>query len=409
MDVPRREGEAQREDTVADVSPDAAAQPSAASIALGPGDVVADKFVVERVIGLGGMAQVLAARHLKLGTRVAIKAVHPTLATDPQAVARFLREAQAMASLESEHVVRVHDVGELPNGVPYLIMDYLEGRDLGAMLAERGPLPVPLALEYIRQACDALIEAHAVGIIHRDMKPQNVFVVRKPSGAESVRVLDFGLAKAVTAEDGHQLTKAGHIMGTAYYMAPEQLYAAGNIDARTDVWSTGATLFRLLTRQYPFQESNAALAAVAILKRDASPIKSVRPDIPDAVAAIVDRCLTKDPARRFQSMSELTAAIDHARSTLLLAPPTPSQPFVPVSIHQSIPVSAPRSAPRSAPPTIVARPSSSNAALWASVALLGCLLVGGAITSIVLAKRKPGTSLVAPAAASPLAKGESAR
>jgi eukaryotic-like serine/threonine-protein kinase len=236
MDVPRREGEAQREDTIADAS----SQP-AARVALGPGDVVAEKFVVERVLGLGGMAQVLAARHLKLGTRVAIKVVHPQLATDPQAVARFVREAQAMASLQSEHAVRVHDVGELPDGVPYLIMDYLEGRDLGALLVERGALPVPLALEYIRQVCDALIEAHAVGIIHRDVKPQNIFVVRKPSGAESVRVLDFGLAKAVTTDaNANQLTKAGHIMGTAYYMAPEQLYAAGVIDARTDVWSVGA-------------------------------------------------------------------------------------------------------------------------------------------------------------------------
>jgi serine/threonine protein kinase len=152
MGVSRREEEAQREDTVPDVSASpsleaASAVRKAATKPLVSGDIVAEKYVVERVLGVGGMAQVLAAKHMKLGTKVAIKVVHPHLAADPQAVARFLREAQAMAQLGSEHTVRVHDVGELAGGVPYIIMEYLDGKDLGALLVERGPLPVPRALE----------------------------------------------------------------------------------------------------------------------------------------------------------------------------------------------------------------------------------------------------------------------
>lgn len=409
MAVSRQEEEELREDTVPDVSSSRSVSVHAANVTAAPkrlaaGDVVADRFVIERTLGSGGMGQVHAARHLKLGTRVAIKVVHPELAADEQAVARFLREAHAMASLESEHVVRIHDVGELPDGVPYLIMDYLEGRDLSALLAERGPLPVALALDYIRQACEALAAAHAAGIIHRDVKPQNLFITKKPSGGESVRVLDFGLAKAAAPEANvQQLTKAGHVLGTAHYMAPEQLIGGGVIDARTDVWSVGATLFRLLTKEYAFQESNPALAAVAIIKREAAPLKSIRPDVPEAVAAIVERCLTKDPSRRFQSMTELANAIDHARAAFL-SPPTPSQPFGPLSVNMHAPLPVPPPVP-----ILVPRPAP-PATPWIQIAIAVVLLLAaaGALGSVMYMKKRQN-ALVAPASASTVAKGESRR
>lgn len=397
----------QREDTVPDASaPRSAETPSGVEPKAKPlskrlvaGDVVAGKYVVERTLGMGGMGQVLAAKHVKLGTKVAIKVVHPELAADHQAVARFLREAQTMARLSSEHLVRVHDVGELPGGVPYMIMDYLEGKDLSALLVERGPLPVALALDYVRQACDALAEAHAAGIIHRDVKPQNLFLVRRASGVESVRVLDFGLAKAVTLNASQQLTQLGDVMGTAQYMAPEQLRSGEKVDARTDVWGLGATLFRLLTRQYPFQETNAALAAAAALTRLPVPVESIRPDLPPLVAALVNRCLSKDPAGRFQSATELAFAIEQARmmmaglrSSQAFVPATPSHAFVPATPSQSfVPVRAapPPPASSQAPISGGNASSPSNAPLYVSIALLTFLLFGGLVASVLFVKRKP--------------------
>jgi serine/threonine protein kinase len=406
----------QREDTVPDASASAprSVEPASGiskqvSKRLGIGDVVAEKYVVERTLGIGGMGQVLAAKHVKLGTMVAIKVVHPELASDAQAVERFVREAQAMARLKSDHVVRVHDVGELPGGAPYMIMEYLEGKDLGALLVERGPLPVALALEYVRQACEALAEAHAAGIIHRDVKPQNLFVVRRASGAESVRVLDFGLAKAIIATPNmQQLTQMGAVMGTAQYMAPEQLRTGSPVDARTDIWGLGVTLFRLLTRQYPFPGTNPAVVAAAIVARDPVPIRSVRPEVPDAVAAIIERCLAKDPARRFQSVDELAYVIEQAR--MAMAPLTASQSFVLPSPLQAIPhapasqsfvpshsfahpqpqpIPTPRQQPMPMPtPRAIAAPKS-NTALFVSIAVLAVLLFAVGIASIVLVKRRP--------------------
>lgn len=392
MGLSCRETEELREDTVPDGSTDAPSRPQAKPKALTAGDVVADRYVIERVIGMGGMGQVLAAKHLKLGTMVAIKVVHAELASNSQAVARFRREAESMARLASEHIVRVHDVGELAGGVPYMIMDYLEGRDLSALLVERGPLPVPLALEYARQACEALVDAHAAGIIHRDMKPQNLFVTRRSNGTEVVRVLDFGLAKPL-ANESHQLTQAGCVIGTAQYMAPEQLTAGGVVDVRTDVWGIGATLFRLLTRQYPFQEANPAMAVAAILVREPARLQSVRPDVPEAVAALVDRCLSRDQTRRFQSVSELIVAIDYARMT----PATPSQAFLPVP---SLPSSSPAMSVRTSAPNV--RPNApsppSNVPLYVSMVLLAFLVFAGGTAALLLAKKK-STTVVAPAAA----------
>lgn len=412
------ERESEREREAGAVAGSAAAR--SAPKRLSVGDVVAERYVVERVVGLGGMGQVLAARHIKLGTTVAIKAVHPELANDSQAVARFLREAQAMARLASEHTVRVYDVGELAGGVPYMIMEHLEGRDLGALLVERGPLPVPLALEYVRQACDALIEAHAAGIIHRDVKPQNLFVTRRANGTELVRVLDFGLAKPMQ-NGAHQLTRAGCVIGTAQYMAPEQILANGVIDARTDVWGVGATLFRLLTRQYPFQEANPAMAVAAILTRAPARVQMLRPDVPDAVAALVDRCLSRDQAQRFQSVTELAFAIDRAR----MAPATPSQPFIPVphsspAAHSSSPAShsSPAISVRTSAPMlmrpVVPTPRAphapgapgmpgmpSNAPLYVSIVLLALLLLGGGTAAVLLAKKRSAHVVPTAAAAPP--------
>jgi serine/threonine-protein kinase len=275
---------------------------------LAAGDIVAGKFVVERTIGAGGMGQVVAARHQQLGTTVAIKVIHANEAKDPHAVTRFRREALAIARLRSEHVVRIYDIGETESGAPFMIMEYLEGHDLGALLLERGPLPIADALAYVFQACDALIEAHDAGIYHRDIKPQNLFLAKRPSGESTIRVLDFGLAKGDAFHSELKLTAPGDIVGTARYMAPEQILG-GAIDARTDIWGLGVSLYRLLTRSYPFASGNAPDILASILTHEPIALREQRPEIPPRLEAVVSRCLRRDPSERFPNMRELADAL----------------------------------------------------------------------------------------------------
>jgi serine/threonine protein kinase len=297
--------------------------------ALVPGDVVAGKFVVERTIGVGGMGHVFAARHSELGTLVAIKVVHANSAHDAESVTRFKREARAIASLRSEHVVRVHDVGETEAGVPYMIMEYLEGADTGSILLSRGaPFPVDEAITYVVQACEALAEAHAAGIVHRDLKPQNLFVVTRPSGPKTIRVLDFGLVKALDGNGRElgaggfdaRLTRTGEFVGTPQFMAPEQFRGAA--DARTDVWGMGACLYRLLTAEYPFPGESLAIICTSVLTAEPTPMHRIRPEVPFVLDQVVARCLRKDPNERFATMHDLAAALRRARAALADDGPT---------------------------------------------------------------------------------------
>ena len=299
------------------------------------GDLVAGKFVVERTIGEGGMGQVVVARHQELGTRVAIKVVHADAAADPDNITRFKREARAMARLRSEHVVRVYDVGETDTGLPFLIMEYLEGRDLGSLLAERGPLPVDDVIGYMIQACEALLEAHEIGIVHRDLKPQNLFLSRRTSraldsdGEGHLRVLDFGLAKPFTgfgaAPESMKLTRPGEIVGTSHYMAPEQV-RGDVLDGRVDIWGAGACLFRLLTQKYPFGGGGAAITCASILAEPPANLRQLRSEIGAPVEAIVTRCLQKRPGDRYASMRELMSALQNVKRSASLPSLTAAMP-----------------------------------------------------------------------------------
>lgn len=218
----------------------------------GPGEVLAEKYSISRVLGQGGMGCVVAARHLLLNQDVAIKFLPPHGAQDPQFVKRFLREAQTAASIRSEHVVRVLDIGVLGDGVPYMVMEYLDGEDLGARVDAGGPLSVGDAAEFTLQACEALAEAHAAGLAHRDIKPSNLFVTKRSDGSPLIKLLDFGIAKAQSSIDG-SLTATGAMMGSPSYMSPEQVRDSKTVDARTDIWPLGATLHELLTGAPPFR------------------------------------------------------------------------------------------------------------------------------------------------------------
>jgi serine/threonine protein kinase len=273
-----------------------------------PGELLAGKYRVEHVLGAGGMGLVVAATHLELEQRVAVKFLLGQIAS-PEAVMRFVREARAAAKIKSEHVARVIDVGRLDDGSPYMVMEYLEGRDLAACLID-GPLPVDDAVDYVIQACDAMAEAHAEGIVHRDLKPANLFLSCRSDGSALVKVLDFGISKLATSEtEEMSLTRTSAVMGSPMYMSPEQARTSRTVDRRTDIWSLGVILFELLSGRAPFRGQTLPELITAIAMDAPEPLRILRPDVPVELEATVLRCLTKDREQRFQTIGELVAAL----------------------------------------------------------------------------------------------------
>jgi serine/threonine-protein kinase len=277
-----------------------------------PGETIVGKYLVERVLGAGGMGVVVAARHERLGQRVAIKFVRNEAARDANAVARFLREARAAATLSSEHVAKVLDVGELEGGAPFMVMEYLAGVDLGEVLRKKGPLPIPEAIGAVLQACEALAEAHAMGIVHRDLKPSNLFVTKRPDGSPLIKVLDFGISKTIDVDAqaaGQGLTVSGSVMGTPAYMSPEQLRAPKTVDARTDIWALGVVLYELLTGKNPFAAEGMGETFARIVSEPAAPIRRVRPEVPVGLGAAIAQCLERRVQRRFQNVGVLASKL----------------------------------------------------------------------------------------------------
>jgi serine/threonine-protein kinase len=270
------------------------------------GDILAGKFQIERVLGQGGMGFVVAATHIHLGQRVALKFLLPELASDRAVVERFLREARSSAQLRSEHICRVSDVGMLDNGAPYFVMELLEGRDLASILAERGPLPVPILVDYIVQACLGLAEAHAAQIVHRDLKPANLFLTARPDGSSLIKVVDFGIAKAASNVNLH-LTRTDTVMGSPGYMSPEQLRSTRTVDVRSDIWALGVILFELSSGRQPFTAESITDLALRIAMDPTPPLHSRA--APAGFERVVYRCLEKDPARRFQDVGQLATAL----------------------------------------------------------------------------------------------------
>jgi serine/threonine-protein kinase len=276
------------------------------------GEILAGKYQVERVLGAGGMGVVVAARHLTLGERVAIKFLLPQALGTPEIVGRFLREGQATARLRGEHVARVHDVGKLETGAPFLVMEYLDGKDLGAILKEGGKLPIEAAIDYALQACDALAEAHSAGIVHRDLKPSNLFVIKRLDGTPSVKLIDFGISKiqlpGTGAESDGELTGSAVMMGSPLYMAPEQMASARDVDQRADIWSLGVILHALLAGAPPFRGAAVMQVYEGILK-GAAPLRMLREEVPEAVEAAVLKCLRRERDERFADVGELAEAL----------------------------------------------------------------------------------------------------
>jgi serine/threonine protein kinase len=273
------------------------------------GRVIGGKYSVEAILGRGGMGIVLKARHLRLDEPVAIKVMHASLASDTVMATRMLREARAVLRLHSDHIVRVMDVDTLEDGVPYLVLEYLEGIDLASLVRRRGAaLGWEEAIAIVDQACRALEEAHSFGIVHRDLKPANLFIVQRPDGRRIVKLLDFGISKLSTSQEA-SITAKGELLGSPRYMAPEQIRSDRPLDGRADIWAVGVVLYELLTGDSPFAGDNYARAYTRVLEDTPVPVATLRPDLPAALSDIVGRCLEKDPDQRYPDAAALRDAL----------------------------------------------------------------------------------------------------
>ena len=270
-----------------------------------PGTVLLGKYRVDSILGKGGMGMVAAATHLGLDERVAIKMLRPDVIADAETCSRFLREAQSAVKLKSEHVARVTDVGSLPGGSPYMVMEFLEGLDLDQMLQSTGPIAPMLAVDFVLQGCEGLAEAHSLGIVHRDLKPSNFFVTWRVDGSALIKVLDFGISKAPIGID-LALTQTQSVLGTPAYMSPEQMRSARRVDVRTDLWSIGTVLYELIEGRRPFEAESFSEMCVKVA---ADPPDPMSKPIPAGLDEVIFRCLQKNPDHRFQSIAELAIAL----------------------------------------------------------------------------------------------------
>jgi serine/threonine-protein kinase len=276
------------------------------------GDVVANKYQIQKILGRGGMGVVVAAMHVHLRERVALKVLLPSKAADPDSRARFLREARVTARLQNEHIAQVMDVGMLDDASPYFVMEYIEGVDLKRLLALHGPLEIPLAVNYVAQACEGIAEAHARGILHRDLKPSNLFLTKRYDGSDLIKVLDFGVSKASmlgASEDSYH-TAAGTVLGSPAYMSPERLDDSLVVDGRSDVWSLSVILFELLAGRPPFWNQNQAIICAEVLGIKPAPaLRTFRGDVPATLEAAVARGLERDLEKRTANVADLVEEI----------------------------------------------------------------------------------------------------
>ncbi|MET0795393.1 MAG: serine/threonine-protein kinase [Polyangiaceae bacterium] len=374
------------------------------------GQILGGKYRVDRVLGAGGMGMVVAATHLHLDERIAIKFLLPEALANPEAVARFGREAKAAVKIRGEHVARVIDVGTFDNGAPYMVMEHLDGRDLSSLIHERGALPPSDAVDAILQACEALAEAHALGIVHRDLKPANLFMTRRPDGTPSVKVLDFGISKLTAPGADHSMTKTTAIMGSPLYMSPEQMTASRHVDARTDIWALGVVLYELLTGRVPFRAETLPEICGLILTAAPAPVRDFSPGVPEGLQAVVLHCLQKDRERRFANVSQVAQALapfgsratsrSVERISRILGAPH-AQDFAPMS--EPVPAQGAFGSPTQSAWGQTSSTRSSAAPLVVAIGF--SILLVGALVAFLILRRAPSSDAVTAGSAQPTLAG----
>jgi eukaryotic-like serine/threonine-protein kinase len=301
------------------------------------GELVGEKYRILRIIAEGGMGVVYEAQHAVVKRRFAVKFLRADLADRRDLLTRFHREAQAAGALESEHIAASIDFGILADGTPYIVMEYLVGESLAALLAREGRLPLGRAVDLCLQACKGVQAAHSAGIVHRDLKPENLFVSRREDGSDLVKVLDFGIAKLEQAEISHAATTTGTILGTPAYMSPEQARGDKSIDHRTDVYGLAAILFEMLSgkKPHPGDSPNAILHHIAT--QPALPLASVQPDLPPLLVDTVELALSCDRNLRHASAEAFGLALAPLATREVWPSPNSAEPIPDVSVGHSAP------------------------------------------------------------------------
>jgi serine/threonine-protein kinase len=361
------------------------------------GQTVAGKYLVGALLGVGGMGVVHAARDTSLDRRVALKVLLPRLVASKIAGERFLREARAATRITSEHVVKLLESDTLPDGTPLLVMEYLEGKDLRALLRESGPLSPDRAVDYLLQALQAIAEGHTHGIVHRDVKPSNLFLLERADGTPLIKVLDFGIAKTLENDrgDDYSLTNSEDLqLGSPTYMPPEQFHNPRDVDARADIWALGVTLYELISGKQPFKGKSYAELVSRVLNAPPDMLESTR-ILPAGLEGVIARCLEKERGRRYANAAELAMALapfgsDDARLSLTRVKglsrtraPTPTGLVYDLTSEATLPVaidaaSAPQSATAAWPQPGEKRRNFSRKAFGVGVAM-AALIVGAVI------------------------------
>ncbi len=375
------------------------------------GQIYADKYRIVRPLGHGAMGAVYEGENIRIHRRVAIKTLHPHVADKPDTIQRFEREAQAAGRIGSEHIVEVLDVGELPGRVHYMVMEYLEGATLEQHIRSQGRLSPQEATPIVVQLLDGLEAAHYAGIIHRDLKPANVFLSRGANG-DFVKILDFGVSKFnVLNSDGMSMTSTGAVLGTPFYMSPEQAKGSREIDARSDLYAVGVILYEAITGQVPFSAETFNELIFRIVLESPPPVESFVPMLDPAFAAIIRKAMERDPNERFQTAAEF-------RATLLEWSSKPSFPEMPVAAKVPLGVGAtlvmdpPPPAPDDLrtlnlgvpeePPSMPPLPmgatmevsSQSRALIAFGLGLLGVLAIGGFVLALTMRTSNSTTAKV---------------
>ena len=383
---------------------------------LGAGSQIGQNVRLKRLLGQGGMGSVWVGEHLTLHTDVAVKFMAVEIAQDGAAVARFSREATAAAQIKSSHVVQTFDHGVTPDGIPYIVMELLEGEDLGKRIERVGALPPALTAQIISQVCRALTRAHALGIVHRDIKPDNIFLTDS-DGELTAKVLDFGIAKRTT-DTGFAMTSTGAMIGTPYYMSPEQITSARDVDFRSDLWSLGVVAYHALTGMVPFNAETLGALCIAIDRAAFAPPSRNLRAIPPALDAWCARALARDPAQRFGSAREMADTLTQAvaglgpinyapgagasggYAALGEAHISQAQPHSAWAPSLGTSSSATSAAVRTLNETIPG--AKKGAGLLVAVLVMGLLLAGGAVAALLLYGRsKSSAEPVASALAAP--------
>lgn len=275
-----------------------------------PGSILDGKYrILDEVLGVGSMGVVVAALHVPLDRRVAIKFMLPEIAKSGEAAIRFLLEARAASKVGGEHATHVLDAGRLEgSGLPYTVMERVDGPTLAELLRRMGFLEVDTAVDFVLQACEGLSFAHASGIVHRDLKPENLILFTRSDGRRLIKIVDFGISKA-GGKGARLVAKELDFLGSPAYMSPEQIVMPDDVDARSDIWSIGVTLYELVSGRLPFPAASVGQVCANVLARAPRPLREVRPDVPVQLETIILKCLQKKRDDRFPNVATLAEAL----------------------------------------------------------------------------------------------------